>query len=158
VCPPPVRLGQIGGVVALARPESVLVDASIEVRHRAPAIVFAMPDHDQPDNGFQMAFKWHIDGALLDNRWRLYGAQEENAPRYRLEVITALRHVQTPTARAKRESFVRMTGSTLDDHQVLLAAMSACAHGHPEPAPDLLRAMLEDENPYVRERAAALLG
>lgn len=135
-----VGLGQIGGAVALSRLESVLFDASIEVRNRALAIVFATPDHDPLPDRVLMAL------------------EEENALEYRLEVIAALGHVQTPKARAKLESFVRKTGGTLDDHQVRLAAMSAFAANHPEQARELMRAMLEDENPYVRERAAALLG
>jgi HEAT repeat protein len=134
-----VALGQIGGATAMARLESVLFDSSIEVRNRALALVFASPDSDPLPNRVLMAL------------------EEENALEYRLEMVAALAHVHTPRARARLEAFARRQGGTLDDHQVRLAALTALAAGHREHAIPLLRELTEDQNPYVRDRAVALL-
>jgi HEAT repeat protein len=134
-----VALGQIGGPLALARLESVLFDASIEVRNRALAIVFASPDSDPLPSRVLMAL------------------EEENALEYRLEMVAALAHVHTPRARARLEAFARKTNGTIDDHQVRLAALAALSSGHRKHAEPLLKELLEDKNPYVREKAAALL-
>jgi hypothetical protein len=134
-----VALGQIGGPLAMARLESVLFDASIEVRNRALAIVFATPDSTPHQGRVLMAL------------------EEENALEYRLEMVSALAYVQTPKARARLESFARLNGGTLDDHQVRMAAIGALAAGHRPHAVTLLEELTQDENPYVRDRAAALL-
>ena len=134
-----VALGQIGGPLALARLESVLFDPSIEVRNRALALVFASPDSDPLPTRVLMAL------------------EEENALEYRLEMVAALAHVHTPRARARLETFARKSSGTLDDHQVRLAALAALANGHRSHAVGLLKELLEDNNPYVREKAAALL-
>jgi hypothetical protein len=128
-----VGLGQIGGPIAMARLESVLFDASIEVRNRALAIVFAAPESDPLPKRVFMAL------------------EEENALEYRLEMVAALGHLQTPRA------FARKTVGTLDDHQVRLAAMSALASGHRAQSRALLESLMTDQNPYVRERADLLL-
>lgn len=134
-----VALGQIGGPLALARIESVLFDPSIEVRNRALALVFASPDSDPLPSRVLMAL------------------EEENALEYRLEMVAALAHVHTPRARARLETFARKSNGTIDDHQVRLAALAALANGHRTHAMGLLRELLDDNNPYVREKAAALL-
>ncbi|MBY0490500.1 MAG: HEAT repeat domain-containing protein [Gemmatimonadaceae bacterium] len=134
-----VALGQIGGPLALARLESVLFDPSIEVRNRALALVFASPD-----------------SAPLPSRV-LMALEEENPLEYRLEMVAALAHIHTPRARARLEAFARKTNGTLDDHQVRLAALAALSSGHRSHAVPLLKELLEDRNPYVREKAAALL-
>lgn len=134
-----VALGQIGGPLALARLESVLFDPSIEVRNRALALVFASPD-----------------SAPLPSRV-LMALEEENPLEYRLEMVAALAHIHTPRARARLEAFARKTNGTIDDHQVRLAALAALSTGHRLHAVPLLRELLEDKNPYVREKAAALL-
>lgn len=134
-----VALGQIGGPLALARIESVLFDPSIEVRNRALALVFASPDSDPLPSRVLMAL------------------EEENALEYRLEMVAALAHVHTPRARARLETFARKATGTIDDHQVRLAALAALANGHRTHAMGLLKELLDDNNPYVREKAAALL-
>ncbi len=134
-----VALGQLGGAIALARLESVLFDPSIEVRNRALSIVFASPENAPPPSRVLMAL------------------EEENALEYRLEMVAALANVQTARARARLEAFARKANGTLDDHQVRLEALAALAAGHRSYSEGLLREMLDDVNPYVRERAAALL-
>lgn len=134
-----VALGQIGGPQALARLESVLFDPSIEVRNRALAIVFASPESDPLPSRVLMAL------------------EEENALEYRLEMVAALGHVRTARARARLEAFARKANGTIDDHQVRLAALAALANGHRPHALPLLKELLDDQNPYVREKAAALL-
>jgi HEAT repeat protein len=134
-----VALGQIGGSQARVRLESVLFDPSIEVRNRALALVFASPDSGPMTSRVLLAL------------------EEENPLEYRLEMVAALAYVHTPRARARLEVFARKTNGTLDDHQVRLAALAALAHGHRTHAVPLLTELLEDRNPFVREKAAALL-
>lgn len=134
-----IALGQIGGPSALSRLESVLFDPSVEVRNRALAIVFASPESDpMPDRV-------------------LLAMEEENALETRLEMVSALAHVQTPRARARLERLVREPGTNLDDLQVRLAAMGALAAGHPAAAKPILAMLLDDSHSMVRERAASLL-
>lgn len=134
-----VALGQIGGPLAIARLESVLLDPSPEVRNRALALVFASPDEDIPEGG-------------------LASPLEENASvEFQLEIIAALAHVRTPRARQRLEAHCLDTGRALEHDQVRLAAMNALAAGHRPEADATLRQLRDDPDSQIRDRAGALL-
>lgn len=134
-----VALGQIGGPVAIARLESVLLDPSPEVRNRALALVFASPDGE--------ALQSRV-AALHD---------DESTVEVQLETIAALAHVRTPRARHRLEAICLDAGRGIDKSAVRLAAMQALAAGHRPDADATLRSLLDDPSGSIRERAAALL-
>jgi HEAT repeat protein len=134
-----VALGQIGGAAAIARLESVLFDASEDVRTRALAIVFAGADAPPaPDR---------LGRALTDDQ----------AIEYQREMVAALGHLSTPRARERLQRVCETPSSSYEGTELRLAALDALRRRHPAVADVVLQALRNDPSPMMRERVAALL-
>jgi HEAT repeat protein len=134
-----VALGQIGGAAAIARLESVLFDASEDVRTRALAIVFAGADAPPaPDR---------LGRALTDDQ----------AIEYQREMVAALGHLSTPRARQRLQRMCETPSTSYEGTELRLAALDALRRRHPAVADVVLQALRNDPSPMMRERVATLL-
>lgn len=134
-----VALGQIGGAAAIARLESVLFDASEDVRTRALAIVFAGADAPPaPDR---------LGRALTDDQ----------AIEYQREMVAALGHLSTPRARERLQRVCETPSTSYEGTELRLAALDALRRRHPAVADVVLQALRNDPSPMMRERVATLL-